>query len=238
MTEWKPGSTWNCGICHASTYGTTGHRVAELLTQASRQIMVEMVAIIFSRLGDLPALDLSAEETHSLAHSPRLAVCHKTGCLTRPLAHLYKGPDAYIATEGINEPQPLCRSLFIWFASSFSNSNCNGFLWYQPGHPLKSFGQATGGFSCVPHAICIAAPQMPDVCRLTGERPRYWEEMGSHQDPCSQKTNALVFTVRDTLYQGWCIQTKGPMPLPHYRVLSGLICAIPVPCAFTGKRRM
>jgi hypothetical protein len=63
-----------------------GHGDAELLTQASRQIMVEMVAIIFSRLGDLPALDLSAEETHSLAHSPRLAVCHNLA-LFRALWH-------------------------------------------------------------------------------------------------------------------------------------------------------
>lgn len=47
---------------------------ADLLTQASREILVHMVGIIFSRLGDLPALDLSAEETLSLVHSPRLAV--------------------------------------------------------------------------------------------------------------------------------------------------------------------
>lgn len=47
---------------------------ADLLTQASREILVHMVGIIFSRLGDLPVLDLSAEETLSLAHSPRLAV--------------------------------------------------------------------------------------------------------------------------------------------------------------------
>eukprot|EP00884_Botryococcus_braunii_P022699 jgi/Botrbrau1/9112/Bobra.0305s0016.2 len=48
--------------------------MSDLLTQASREIMVHMVAMIFSRLGELPVLDLSAEDALSLAHSPRLAV--------------------------------------------------------------------------------------------------------------------------------------------------------------------
>ncbi len=60
-------------ITHTDWY-FLGGAMADLLTQASREIMVHMVAMIFSRLGELPVLDLSAEDALSLAHSPRLAV--------------------------------------------------------------------------------------------------------------------------------------------------------------------
>ena len=50
---------------------------AELLTQASRQIMIEMVTIIFKRLADMPEVPMTpntARSVAALAHSPRLQV--------------------------------------------------------------------------------------------------------------------------------------------------------------------
>jgi len=41
------------------------HYCAELLTQASRQIMLELVEIIFRRLGELPAVPLSPSGMHT-----------------------------------------------------------------------------------------------------------------------------------------------------------------------------
>ena len=50
---------------------------AELLTQASRQIMIEMGTIIFKRLADMPEVPMTpntARSVAALAHSPRLQV--------------------------------------------------------------------------------------------------------------------------------------------------------------------
>ena len=51
--------------------------VAELLTQASRQIMIEMVSIVFKGLADIPDVPMTPTTARSLAelaHSPRLQV--------------------------------------------------------------------------------------------------------------------------------------------------------------------
>ena len=50
---------------------------AELLTQASRQIMVEIVSIVFRGLADIPDVPMTPTTARSLAelgHSPRLQV--------------------------------------------------------------------------------------------------------------------------------------------------------------------
>lgn len=50
---------------------------AELLTQASRQIMIEMVSIVFKGLEDIPNVPMTPTTARSLAdlaHSPRLQV--------------------------------------------------------------------------------------------------------------------------------------------------------------------
>ena len=50
---------------------------AELLTQASRQIMIEMVSVVFKGLSDIPDVPMTPTTARSLAelaHSPRLHV--------------------------------------------------------------------------------------------------------------------------------------------------------------------
>ena len=47
---------------------------AELLTQASGQVMVDLVALLFARIGDLPQNPMSPTTAHNLAHSPRLQI--------------------------------------------------------------------------------------------------------------------------------------------------------------------
>lgn len=50
---------------------------AELLTQASRQIMIDMVSIVFKGLEDIPNVPMTPTTARSLvdlAHSPRLQV--------------------------------------------------------------------------------------------------------------------------------------------------------------------
>lgn len=50
---------------------------AELLTQASRQILIEMVSVVFKGLDDIPSVAMTPTTARSLvdlAHSPRLQV--------------------------------------------------------------------------------------------------------------------------------------------------------------------
>ena len=65
---------------------------AELLTQASRQIMIEMVSIVFKGLADIPDVPMTPTTARSLAdlaHSPRLQVSPDSleGPLLNPFSH-------------------------------------------------------------------------------------------------------------------------------------------------------
>ena len=59
------------------TNDTLHFEYAELLTQASRQIMIDMVSIVFKGLEDIPNVPMTPTTARSLvdlAHSPRLQV--------------------------------------------------------------------------------------------------------------------------------------------------------------------
>lgn len=56
------------------TSDNVGACVTELLTQASRQILLEMTWLLFARIGHLPQNPISPNTAHNLAHSPRLQV--------------------------------------------------------------------------------------------------------------------------------------------------------------------
>ena len=74
---------------------------AELLTQTSRQILVEIVALLFARIGELPVNPMSPATAHNLAHSPRLqlnadsvfapGMLHVSCCLQQGCHVLLKG---------------------------------------------------------------------------------------------------------------------------------------------------
>ena len=71
---------------------TTMDCLAELLTQASRQIMIEMVSIVFKGLADIPDIPMTPTTARSLAdlaHSPRLQV--SPGSAQGPLLNPFSG---------------------------------------------------------------------------------------------------------------------------------------------------
>ena len=79
-------------ICCYINVLTTMDCPAELLTQASRQIMIEMVSIVFKGLADIPDIPMTPTTARSLAdlaHSPRLQV--SPGSAQGPLLNPFSG---------------------------------------------------------------------------------------------------------------------------------------------------
>ncbi len=78
---------------------------AELLTQASRQIMIEMVSIVFKGLADIPDVPMTPTTARSLAdlaHSPRLQ--YSPDSAQGPLLSPFLGGGTVASTAGDSLP--------------------------------------------------------------------------------------------------------------------------------------
>ena len=78
---------------------------AELLTQASRQIMIEMVSIVFKGLADIPDVPMTPTTARSLAdlaHSPRLQ--YSPDSAQGPLLSPFLGGGTVASTAGDSSP--------------------------------------------------------------------------------------------------------------------------------------
>ena len=90
------------------------HRVyvcvcAELLTQASRQIMIEMVSIVFKGLADIPDVPMTPTTARSLAdlaHSPRLQ--YSPDSAQGPLLSPFLGGGTVASTAGDSSRASQC----------------------------------------------------------------------------------------------------------------------------------
>ena len=74
---------------------------AELLTQASRQIMIEMVSVVFKGLADIPDEPMTPTTARSLAdlaHSPRLQ--YSPDSAQGPLLSPFLGTGTVASTAG------------------------------------------------------------------------------------------------------------------------------------------
>ena len=100
-----PAVTVHCVCTLAGTECACVYVCAELLTQASRQIMIEMVSIVFKGLADIPDVPMTPTTARSLAdlaHSPRLQ--YSPDSAQGPLLSPFLGGGTVASTTGDSSP--------------------------------------------------------------------------------------------------------------------------------------